>query len=180
MYEKMILQKFSEVYSKHNEQSKILNYRLLLWSWVWDGLSLKRKNAAPLLCPTLSKLIEWLPSVNPNWSGNELKHSSSNRPDSKGNGIDIKAWGWPHLHVQKPRKWVLQYRWVSYNKTISSAGYFFFHRNSCHQNKFILQCFPCCVGDCIFNEIHHLFGVDVLTPRIFDAETFWRRYVPTL
>ena len=49
---------------------------------------------------------------------------------------------------------------------------FFFHRNSCHQNKFILQCFPCCVGDCIFNEIHHLFGVDVLTPRIFDAETF--------
>ena len=34
------------------------------------------KNAAPLFRLTWSELIEWPPSVSPNWGGNELRHPS--------------------------------------------------------------------------------------------------------
>ena len=73
---KKFIQNFSEVFSKYNEQTKFRDDRLLLWWWVWDRLSLKRKKVTPLFRATWSKLVEWLPWRSPNWGGGEMKHPS--------------------------------------------------------------------------------------------------------
>ena len=78
----------------------------------------------------------------------------------------------------------VKYRWVSYNKTINSAGYFVIetlcYRSSCRPNKFYFVIFSLLCGGPIFlMQIFNFFvstfwRPELLVAKRFVVGTFWR------
>ena len=101
--------------------------------------------------------------------------------------FDIRHWG---LRGLEKTTWIWNviknqlYRWVSYKKTIRSAGYFFietlFHWKFCRQNKFHFTMFSLSCGQLhfptrIFNFLVSTFWhLEHLVPRRFVVGMFWR------
>ena len=112
------LHKFSQVCSIHNKHTKFQNGRLGLWSQVWDSLSPKHKNVAPLFGTAWSKQTKRLHSVNANWVGKKLKHPSHNRADSKNYGNDIRTWMWPRFLITKASE-IIPASFLSHNRFVS-------------------------------------------------------------